>query len=136
MAVGNSTPGAGLLKGSPFLLYSDFKTLSDRPDFDMYEQTNKARDILIRIAVILESKDSTAKKYKGEIAELWELLNELMEQHFDFTEIQGSNEWKNDYWKKITYLIYRLNKIQDAEKIIESEMTEDMRAPFSMRDKT
>lgn len=141
MAVMNTQQGAGMLKGSEYLLFNDFKTLSDRPDFDLYEQTNKLRDALIRLDVLLiqkKKRDTHKQILDGDGTEknpgLWGELNELMDTHYNFSAIEGSNEWKNEYWRKLTHLYYGIYKLQAREKLIESESGQDLRAPFNLKD--
>jgi hypothetical protein len=129
----NAVQGAGTLKGSPFLLFNDWKNLSDRPDFDLYQQTNKARDILIRTTVIVTLNRGSGEKYKEDLDGLWKELTDLMGEHYDFASIEGSNDWKNEYWKKLSHLLYGLYLLQAKERIIETEGEQNMTAPFSMR---
>ena len=135
----NNQQGAGMLKGTPYLLFNDFKNLSDRPDYDLYEQTNKLRDALIRLDVLLgmagkrdrykDVLDGTGETSPG----LWGELNDLMDSHYNFNSIEGTNDWKNDYWRKLTHLYYGIYKLQAQEKLIETETGQDLRAPFDLK---
>jgi hypothetical protein len=129
--LGSSSPGAGMLKGSLFLLYNDWKILSDRPELDMYEQTNKARDILIRTESILEMKNKD-NQYDKELQALWDELSNLMGSIYNFSAIEGAQDWKNEYWKELSHLLAGLYKLNAKEELIETEGSQDMRAPFSL----
>ena len=124
--------GAGQLKGSEFLLFSDWKTLADRPDFDLYEQTNKARDILIRTTVILQRRKRSEKE-QSRLDDLWNELAALLNTHYNFSSIEGSTGWRNEYWAKLSHLLFGLYELQAEYLIIESEGTEDLKAPFSTK---
>lgn len=129
MAVSGQMPGAGNLKGSEFLLFSDWKLLADRPELPLYEQINKARDILIRTAVILEDNKDTDKKHKEALDKARDDLFKLMKAHRELSGLKGADDWKNENWIKVTTLLYDLYKLQHKEKLIETDAQDRMQVP-------
>jgi hypothetical protein len=124
-----TVPGAGTLRGSEFLLFSDWKMLGDQPGLNLFEQTNKARDILIKIVVIVEETEEIPPETQADAAALKPMLKALMNKYLDFGEIEGSHEWKNEYWIDLTELFYHMFKIQRRLELIETSSQEHLRAP-------
>nr|WP_321352504.1 hypothetical protein [uncultured Methanoregula sp.] len=79
--------------------------------------------------LIIKNKE---KQYADILDQLWKELSDLMGEYFDFSSLDGVNDWKNEYWKKLTHLLFGLYLLQAREEIIESESTADMKAPFSL----
>jgi len=129
MALNTTVPGAGTLRGSEFLLFSDWKMLGDQPGLNLFEQTNKARDILIKIVVIVEESTEISNEVQADTAALKPMLQKLMKEYLDFGEIEGSHEWKNEYWIGLTELFYHMFKIQRKLELIETSSQERLGVP-------
>jgi hypothetical protein len=129
MTQATTVPGAGTLRGSEFLLFSDWKMLGDQPGLNLFEQTNKVRDILIKIVVIVEESEDIAPEVRADTAALKPMLEALMTKYLDFGEIEGSHEWKNEYWIGLTGLFYHLFKIQRKLELIETSSQEHLKVP-------
>jgi len=124
-----TVPGAGNLRGSEFLLFSDWKLLGDQPGLNLTEQTNKARDICIKICVLIEDNKEATAQDKADADSLKDMLCNLMEDHFDFDNIDGSQDWKNAYWIQLTNLFYHLFRTQHRLELIETSAQERMGVP-------
>jgi hypothetical protein len=129
MGANAAMPGAGSLKGSEFLLFSDWKQLGDRPDLGLYEQINKARDIWIKTRVILEDTPTTKAKYTDKIEKCRDDLVKIMKEYHDFSSIKGSDNWQNDLWIRISDVFYELYHIQHLENLIETDIQERFGVP-------
>lgn len=124
-----SPSGMGNLKGSEYLLFSDWYLIAHTPSLPLYDQINKARDILIRTAVIIEDNAENAKKYRDVIDECRSALFSIMRDYRELGCINGADEWKNENWIKVTCLLYYLYKLQYAEKLIETDVQARMQVP-------
>jgi hypothetical protein len=143
MAAKDTTPGAGMLKGSPFLLYCDWKGLADRPDFDLWEQSNKTRDILMRTSAIVLTDQALKKKvypFKTKddgspltnqemIVSLHTRLVGLMRDYLEFAAVKGAEDWKNEYWIDLSDILEDLYFLQMNEELIETQAFEMYKFP-------
>lgn len=129
MSSSQSPSGMGNLKGSEYLLFSDWYLIAHTPSISLYEQINKARDILIRTAVIIEDNPENAKKYRVVIDECRSTLFTIMRNYRELSGINGADDWKNENWIKVTCLLYELYKLQYSEKLIETDVQARMEVP-------
>jgi len=113
-------PGAGRLKEDNFFLFLDLQILKSHPEYEMFAQTNKIADILIGIDVLLTDTDDLKSKYEKDLDDLWQEFDELIKNHYDFNAIEGTQGWKNEYWRLLTHLKAKLIKLQRKGRLLKT----------------